>query len=108
MAVNPIRRVGSRIAGEAKKRHEGAEGERQGMTKRNRPDGVGALPSRSNTMARVRQFVGGSHQLAITSQSLAELLGLMETECRIALETLVVGGHLRKLIQEPHPPLYCK
>ncbi len=67
-----------------------------------------ATDIRPDATARVRQFVRGSHRLAITSQSLAELLGLMEAECRIALDAMVASGHLRKLMQGSLPPLYCK
>ncbi len=57
---------------------------------------------------RVRHFVRGAHRLAITSESLAGLLGLVEDECREALETMAATGLLRKEPRGVTSPLYCK
>ncbi len=57
---------------------------------------------------RVHHFVHGTHRLAITSQSLADLLGLLEEECRLALEAMTTRGLLRKVTSDHGAPLYCK
>lgn len=56
----------------------------------------------------VEQFVGGTHRLAITSRALAELSGLVEEECRAALEALAAEGLIHKDEAEAAAPLYCK
>ncbi len=63
---------------------------------------------RRETAARVKNFVRGAHRLAISSESLAELLGLVEAECRMALDALATRGLLRKVVQDSSAPLYCK
>jgi len=78
------------------------EGEDRQMTTR-----IGVI-RRIETAVKVRQFVGGAHQLAISSESLAELLGLVESECRLALDALVARGLLRKVPRDSRSPLYCK
>lgn len=60
------------------------------------------------TAAKVRQFVAGAYRLTISSESLAELLGLVEAECRIALDALAAGGLLRKVSRDSRSPLYSK
>ncbi len=56
----------------------------------------------------VHHFVCGAHRIAISSESLADLLGLMESECRGALEAMAARGLLRKEVLESGPVLYCK
>jgi hypothetical protein len=108
MPIDNVRRVRSRTAGRAKKLDQGAQVEKSAGFLRDHADGRTSETLKQGATARVMQFVRGSHQLSITSQSLAELLGLMEAECRSALDGLVAAGQLRRVLQEPHPPLYCK
>ncbi|MGE5618327.1 MAG: hypothetical protein ACM3US_03625 [Sphingomonadaceae bacterium] len=56
----------------------------------------------------VKHFVVGAHRLAITSESLAELLGLSDAECQAALEALAARGALKKVERDSDSPLYCK
>ncbi len=67
-----------------------------------------ATIGRREAAARVRHFVRGARRLAITSESLAGLLGLMESECRLVLDAMASRGTLRKHAQESSAPLYCK
>lgn len=78
------------------------EKENRGMTVR-----IGVV-GRKETAAKVRRFVGGAHRLAISSESLAGLLGLVESECRVALDALAARGLLRKVPEDSGSPLYCK
>ncbi|MHB0868864.1 MAG: hypothetical protein ACYC66_07150 [Chloroflexota bacterium] len=68
---------------------------------------TGPVDGRGAAM-KVKHFVGGAHRLAITSESLSDLLGLAEAECRIALEALAAGGMLQKVERDSGAPLYCK
>ncbi len=56
----------------------------------------------------VHHFVDGANRLAITSESLADLLGLMEDECQEVLEAMAARGLLRKEALEFGAVLYCK
>ncbi len=62
----------------------------------------------TDAAAKVKQFVAGAYRLTISSESLAELLGLVETECRIALDALAASGLLRKLPRDSRSHLYSK
>lgn len=63
---------------------------------------------RKEATRRISHFVRGAHRLAITSASLAALLGLVEEECRAVLEAMAATGVLRKEVRELEAPLYCK
>ena len=63
---------------------------------------------RKEAARRIGHFVRGAHRLAITSASLAALLGLVEEECHAVLEAMAATGMLRKEARGLEPPLYCK
>lgn len=106
MATDTIRRARGDFAGRAKKLSmDGNAGSAGHLV---HVEGRAKQLLRPSATGRVKHFVRGSHRLAITSRSLAELLGLMEAECRMALDAMAARGHLRKELQDPHPPLYCK
>ncbi len=67
-------------------------------------DGVG----RREAATKVKRFVRGAHRLTISSEALAELLGVVEHECRLVLDDLCARGLLRKISRRSSSPLYCK
>ena len=65
-------------------------------------------PGSGEALARIFDFVAGANRLAISSPTLAELLGLSEEECHAALEEMAAGGLLRRETGESGDDLYCK
>lgn len=66
------------------------------------------VASRREASTKVKRFVRGARRLTISSESLAQLLGLVESECQAALEAMAARGLLRKDARDPNFPLYCK